>query len=211
MWTLSRRGFFQIYRLILRHKSCNFFLFYLSPIHKSPLFWHRHQLSHLHFTSNGCSIFGTFKMCVKMSRFLNLEEATFFNKIEPDISYKMYERIQSIQYLSFPIKSLKTFNNRICWHVTRDDFINKLQILSWFVKPILIFKIAFNNILCSAFAKPKTLQGQKFQFQSSFLFESKYSRQSALLIYLLKQFIFLTSILQLIKLWKFGHQNNEDS
>ena len=135
----------------------------------------------------------------------------FFNKIEPDISYKMYERIQSIQYLSFPIKSLKTFNNRICWHVTRDDFINKLQILSWFVKPILIFKIAFNNILCSAFAKPKTLQGQKFQFQSSFLFESKYSRQSALLIYLLKQFIFLTSILQLIKLWKFGHQNNEDS
>ena len=36
-------------------------------------------------------------------------------------------------------------------------------------------------------------------------------RQSVLLIYLPWQFIFLTSILQLIKLWKFGHQNNEDS
>ena len=36
-------------------------------------------------------------------------------------------------------------------------------------------------------------------------------RQSVLLIYLVWQFIFLTSILQLIKLWKFGHQNNDDS
>ena len=41
--------------------------------------------------------------------------------------------------------------------------------------------------------------------------EGSGGRQSVLLIYLPWQFIFLTSILQLIKLWKFGHQNNEDS